>query len=382
MRHRLACLASFARPALLGTVVFAAAVPARRLAAQQSVAAVPPVGTADARTPLGVSVSASGGSRDTLGLLVVSVTPESPADRAGISEGNRLAAINGVSLRLAPSDVGQAGSGDALVRRLDEEIQTARPGEPLVLLVLGGGRRQLVTIPTNGSPTSAAAPASAPAAVVTASPADAAPAVTPTVVTPPVAPSIVSAVIPGAVAPAARAPVAASAAASPSDAARSALAPVDSERAASLGGLIERMGELQQQLHRLARDERSLAMADSLSDAEEDLAALRHRLRGAEARLARADSARDDSARAGGLPGLRLAPVNEELAAYFGSGSARGLLVVQASAEWDPVRSGDVVLRVDGAPATVERLRVAFDPHRRSTIELLRRRRALTVTLH
>ena len=314
----------------------------------------------DPRTALGLAVSASGGSRDTLGLLVVAVTPESPADRAGVTEGSRIAAVNGVSLRLALSEVGQPSSGDAAVRRLEQELQSSRPGAPVVLQVFGGGRRQTVTVPTDGT---AATSTPLPSPAVTPVPLAAAertPAVA-TTATPPATPTVTPSVAP---APADARPV------------------VDSAHAANLAAVIERMGELQQQLHRLALDQHTTAVADTLSDAEEDLSALRRRLRVAEALFARADSTRADSTRNGGLPGLRFAAVNDDLAAYFGEGSARGLLIVQADATWDPIRSGDVVVRVDGAPANPERLRAAFATQRQSTIELLRRRRLLTVTRH
>ena len=45
------------------------------------------------RAAIGISTS-SGGMRDTLGLLVSSVTAGGPADKAGIEEGNRLMSIN------------------------------------------------------------------------------------------------------------------------------------------------------------------------------------------------------------------------------------------------------------------------------------------------
>jgi S1-C subfamily serine protease len=51
------------------------------------------------RAVLGVSTT-SDGRRDTLGVLVTSVTEGSPADKAGIEEGNRIGAVNGVNLKL------------------------------------------------------------------------------------------------------------------------------------------------------------------------------------------------------------------------------------------------------------------------------------------
>ena len=330
----------------------------------------------DGRIPLGFSVGTSGGDRDTLGLLVVAVTPESPADRAGITEGSRVAAVNGVSLRLTPDEVGRATASDAAMRRLTREVQGARPGVPVVLQVFGGGRRQTITVPVDGSP-----PTAVTLPVATAPTTGAVPAAGPPMPALPTPALPTSASAPALPTPTAVVPIAPGGAADATPLAASVppadIRPVmDSAHAATLGALIERLGEVQQQLHRLARDQRSLALADTLSDAEDDLATLRRKLRSAEARQARADSTHDV-----GLPGLRLTTVNADLATYFGEGSASGLLVVQADAAWDPIRAGDVVLRVDGASADADRLRAAFAPGRRSTIELLRRRRVLTVTL-
>ena len=53
------------------------------------------------RAAIGVSTSSAATSRDTLGVLVSSVRSGSPAEKAGIAEGNRIASINGVSLKLS-----------------------------------------------------------------------------------------------------------------------------------------------------------------------------------------------------------------------------------------------------------------------------------------
>src|SRR5687768_484067 len=55
------------------------------------------------RAVLGVGTS-SGGERVTLGLLITSLTPGGPAEQAGLEEGNRIAAINGVRLTLSSAD--------------------------------------------------------------------------------------------------------------------------------------------------------------------------------------------------------------------------------------------------------------------------------------
>ena len=58
------------------------------------------------RAVIGISTS-SGTDRDTLGLLITSVTPGGPAEQAGLEEGNRIAAINGVSVTLSSADAGE-----------------------------------------------------------------------------------------------------------------------------------------------------------------------------------------------------------------------------------------------------------------------------------
>src|SRR4051794_9298821 len=70
------------------------------------------------RAALGVSTSATGTKRDTLGLLITSVTRGGPAEKAGLEEGNRLAAINGVSLRANAADIEDYESSGTLSRRL------------------------------------------------------------------------------------------------------------------------------------------------------------------------------------------------------------------------------------------------------------------------
>jgi hypothetical protein len=77
-----------------------------------------------------------------------------------------------------------------------------------------------------------------------------------------------------------------------------------------------------------------------------------------------------------------VAAVVDELKDYFGEGSQGGLLVLGCDTSWDPVRNGDVILRVNGEPASLDRLRDALDPQRQTRIDLLRRGRYMMVTLH
>ena len=81
------------------------------------------------------------------------------------------------------------------------------------------------------------------------------------------------------------------------------------------------------------------------------------------------------------VSGLELARVSGELAAYLGAQADSALSVIRASDAWEPMRAGEVIVRVDGAAPDQERLRSALDAHRRISVTLLRRGRSFTVLL-
>jgi S1-C subfamily serine protease len=97
---------------------------------------------------LGVGTRATGTLRDTLGLLITSITNDSPAERAGLEEGNRLAAINGVSLRANAADVEDMEMSNALTHRLTREMEKVKPGDEVTLRVYRNGRTQDVRVKT------------------------------------------------------------------------------------------------------------------------------------------------------------------------------------------------------------------------------------------
>jgi serine protease Do len=103
------------------------------------------------RAALGVSTSRSGGMRDTLGLLVSSVTTGGPAEKAGIVEGNRLQSINGVSLRAAREDAEDGLTSELLHRRLTRELGKVKPGDEVTLRVYAEGRARDVRVKTADS---------------------------------------------------------------------------------------------------------------------------------------------------------------------------------------------------------------------------------------
>lgn len=102
------------------------------------------------RAVIGITTS-TGSARDTLGVLVSAVVPGGPAEKAGIEEGNRLAAINSVSLKLDPADVDDADMAAILSRRVTRELGKLKPGDDAELLVYSGGRTRAVKVKTVAS---------------------------------------------------------------------------------------------------------------------------------------------------------------------------------------------------------------------------------------
>ena len=300
---------------LLVRSAFAAAL----MGSASSAAAQTATATPDSRVLLGIEVSMSGTNRDTLGLLVSSVVSGSPADQAGLQQRERIAEVNGMSLRVSREDVGSSEAQELVYRRLARELEALRPGDAVSMRVYGSTRARTVTIRI--------------------------PLEEPTV-------------------------------------------RVRDEGSGVLD-IIASLRETQAELHRLVANE-SGRVRDSLAQVELEIAELQRRLQLVEVQRRRrmeGDRRRggDDVERVDDTPeslrGLRVTVVSEELEAYFGEGSARGLLVLEADQSWAPVRAGDVIVRVDGAPATMESLRDAMDSRRSTEIELLRRRRSLIVSL-
>ena len=121
------------RTTLLIPMALAAAVAAVPAAAQVTVRTAPRAyaysfnTSASPRAVIGVTMS-TGGARDTLGIRISEVAAGSPAEKAGIKEGDRLQSINGVNLKLAPIDVGDQGMADAMSRRLTRELGKLEAG--------------------------------------------------------------------------------------------------------------------------------------------------------------------------------------------------------------------------------------------------------------
>lgn len=100
------------------------------------------------RAVIGLTTTGSATSRDTLGVLVSSVRPGSPAEKAGIEEGNRIASVNGVSLKLAAADVGDYDIAGSMTRRLSRELDKLKPGDEVELRVYANGQTKTVKVKT------------------------------------------------------------------------------------------------------------------------------------------------------------------------------------------------------------------------------------------
>ena len=97
---------------------------------------------------IGVTTSSSASSRDTLGVFIAEVQPGSPAEKAGIEEGNRIASINGVNLRLSSADVDDPEMASVMTRRLTRELDKLEPGDDVELRVYAGGQFKTMKVKT------------------------------------------------------------------------------------------------------------------------------------------------------------------------------------------------------------------------------------------
>jgi hypothetical protein len=98
------------------------------------------------RAALGISLGGNGSRRDTLGVLVVGVANDGPAAKAGIDEGDRVVAINGVDLRVATEDAGDGQASSARINRLNREMEKVKAGDAVELRVYSAGQVKTVRV--------------------------------------------------------------------------------------------------------------------------------------------------------------------------------------------------------------------------------------------
>ncbi|MEK6612792.1 MAG: PDZ domain-containing protein [Gemmatimonadota bacterium] len=106
------------------------------------------VRSADERAVIGIGFGFTGSKRDTAGVFVNAVTEDGPAEKAGIIEGDRIAAVNGVSLKVSKDDIEDGWAASSRMNRLSREVARAKPGDVLELTVVSGGRARAVKVTT------------------------------------------------------------------------------------------------------------------------------------------------------------------------------------------------------------------------------------------
>ena len=90
------------------------------------------------RAALGLYLSVTGNKRDTSGVFVQRVSDGGPADKAGIAEGDRIASINGVDVRVPREDAGDWSVGSSRIDRLEREVRKLKPGQTADLVIVSG----------------------------------------------------------------------------------------------------------------------------------------------------------------------------------------------------------------------------------------------------
>ena len=134
-------------PALLAATALAAQNPPRAVRIEPA-PGMARLAMGSPRAIIGITTSSGSSSRDTLGVLVSSVRTNGPADKAGIEEGNRIASINGVSLKLNAADVGDEDMSGVMTRRLTRELDKLKPGDEVDLRVYANGQTKSIKVKT------------------------------------------------------------------------------------------------------------------------------------------------------------------------------------------------------------------------------------------
>ncbi|MDQ6886725.1 MAG: PDZ domain-containing protein [Gemmatimonadota bacterium] len=317
----------------------------------------------DDRAVVGLGAGGSGSRRDTLGLLITSVEENGPAEKAGIEEGNRLAGINGVDLRVSAEDAGDGAISNAKEQRFVREMRKLKAGDNAELKVYANGQMKTLTVKTARSsdvyknrpgsrffigdggefvmppmPPMPPMPAMAPMAPMTP-------------ITPMVMPR------------------------------------VRMYMDADVTGMAERAREMASEMRMQAGELRAVAeSARQMAGTARAMApmAAYYGDIGEMARGAAEIGRRVSGSMFGGgnlmLDGLRLTSVTGDLASYFGAGSENGLLVLDASRHWKGILPGDVILKVNGKSVREEgHSHISLDTDEDNELELLRKGKKLSV---
>ena len=104
--------------------------------------------TEDSNAPrIGVYLGESS-MKDTAGVLVSSVIKDSPAEKAGIKDGDRIVSINGVNLKMTRDDADDPALNGMTTRRLTRELEKLKAGDEVELKVASGGSTKSIRVKT------------------------------------------------------------------------------------------------------------------------------------------------------------------------------------------------------------------------------------------
>ena len=289
------------------------------------------------RRVLGVSFSERGSMRDTSGLMIVSVAQGGAADSAGLFEGDRVASINGVDLRVAVSDAGESEAATARVSRFRRTMNAAPDSQPVRLEVISEGKRRTVSVMPKRERGW----------------------------------SFDTDWMQG---PGGRVSVNMDGEMRGSESIRE-FADTQRQLAGTQREVARSRANVQREMARIRIDDQRDRMTFMEGDGERSRdGAARSRMRGI-------IHGQTDGATLV-LSGLSLAAVDRDFAQQFGKGSESGALVVRSRDEWAPLKAGDVILTVEGRGVRDgAALDITFDRGQAQRVEILRNGRKETVTL-
>ncbi len=338
-------------------------------------------GLSSGRRVLGLGFAQRGSMRDTAGLLIVSISTGGAADKAGLIEGDRIVSIDGVDLRIPAGDAGSPEAVEARISRLRRALDAARDSTPVRLEVLSEGRRRTVSVvPSNERGfTFSTAGFQGMADDIRAS-----------------VRANMQLFGERSEAASARAEV------------QREMTQMQREQARELRERAREQAEEQRERAQEQGERVRERAQEQRERAREQAERVREQAR-EQARMHRDQMRRDDDSRDAwsrddddddgprgargtvrgrtdgatlSLSGLSLAIVDRDFAQQFGRGSEDGALVVRTRDSWDPIKVGDVILKIDGRGVRDGNgLDVSFDRGRDQRIEILRNGRRETITL-
>jgi hypothetical protein len=387
------------------------------------------------RAVLGLSLGGAGSRRDTLGVLVVEIADDGPAAKAGIEEGDRIASINGVDLRVDRADAGDWEATNSRIRRLNRAMENVKVGDEVELRVYSQGQTRSIRARAARAADVRGRRDGFPAWF----PRGGAVQVLPTPFTPKTPPAIkiaprwyldgdgarlrvdesvrrdaevrVREALQRATEATARVQrrvqesvqrrvqesfdrrgttLFARPTTRPAPAVRIETRPSASAFVVTPAPAIARERSVVRAAPEVRIAERPSARAFVVTPAPA-IARQRPVVRAAPAlrvaptvrRLSRNETFTAVGAGVIGLPGLELTVVGPDLATYFGPGSERGMLVLRAEDGWHGIRTGDVLLTIDGRPIRLQdgSTRATLRRDDPSVVELLRAGQRMRVTI-